>query len=99
MTRMIRKVSIGLIAAAWAGVVSPAHAAPTPKTFTVSGHVISMCSLGTSTGSLLISTTVPSNGKLDTALNGKTFNLTGTVLRCALDDQAFGDRASAQPAR
>lgn len=77
MTRMIRKVSIGLIAAAWAGVVSPAHAAPTPKTFTVSGHVISRCSLGTSTGSLLISTTVPSNGKLDTALNGKTFNLTG----------------------
>ena len=75
---MIRKISIGLVAAAaWAGALSPAHAAPTPKTFTVTGHVNSSCSLGTSSGSLLISTTVPSNGKLNSALNGKTFNLAG----------------------
>lgn len=74
---MIQKFLVTLIAAAaWAGAISPAHAA-SPTTFTVNGHVNSSCSLGSSTGSLLISTTVPANGKLDPSLNGRTFNLTG----------------------
>lgn len=73
---MIKRIVIGLIsAAAWVGTVSPAHAAP--KTFAVTGHVNSSCSLGSSNGSILIKTTVPANGKLDTSLNGTTFNLPG----------------------
>jgi len=74
---MIRKISICLVAAAACmGATSLVHAAP-PSTFPVTGRVASSCSLGPSAGSLLISTTVPSNGKLDPSLNGKTFNLNG----------------------
>jgi hypothetical protein len=74
---MIRKISICLVAAAaCTGAFSPLHAAP-PSSFPVTGRVASRCSLGSSSGSLLISTTVPSNGKLDPSLNGKTFTLTG----------------------
>ena len=74
---MIRKISICLVAAAaCTGATSFVHAAP-PSNFPISGHVASTCSLGSSTGSLIISTTVPSNGKLDASLNGRTFNLTG----------------------
>jgi hypothetical protein len=74
---MIRKIAILLIsAAAWAGASSPAHAAPTSKTFTVTGNVQSHCSLGSS-GPITLNTTVPSNGKLDPTLNGKTFTLNG----------------------
>jgi hypothetical protein len=74
---MIRKIPIGLTAAAaWAGALSSAHAA-SPKTFTVTGHVTSTCSLGASTGSLLINTTVPASGKLDASVDGTSFALTG----------------------
>lgn len=73
---MFRRTTIAIVVFACAGAITPAHAAP-PANFRVSGNVHSTCSLGTSSGSLLISTTVPSNGKLDTSLNGKTFNLSG----------------------
>jgi hypothetical protein len=74
---MIRKIAIGLISAvACVGALSPAHAAP-PANFAVNGNVQSHCSLGTSPGPLTVSTTVPASGKLDPALNGRTFNLSG----------------------
>lgn len=74
---MIRKITIQLVfAVACAGAWSSAHAAP-PANFAVNGNVQSHCSLGSSPGPLTVSTTVPSNGKLDPTLNGRTFTLNG----------------------
>ena len=71
---MTRKITIGMVVAvACAGILSPAHAAPFPLNGTVAPH----CSLGASSGPLTINTTVPADGKLDPALNGRTFSLTG----------------------
>jgi len=72
------RITISLISAiACAGAITPAHAAPPPAKFPVSGKVNSTCSLGTGSGALLVSTTVPANGKLDPSLEGKTFTLSG----------------------
>ncbi len=63
---------------AWVG-FTPAHAAPQTRTFSVTGQVGSSCSLGTNSAPLTLATTVPTNGKLDTNLNGKTFTLTNAI--------------------
>lgn len=76
----MRVLSITIVSVfACAGWSRPAHAVPpSPKTFTVTGNVPSACSLGaTPGGALTVSTTVDNNGKLDAALNGKSFTLNG----------------------
>jgi len=59
--------------------LAPAHAAPQPSTYTVTGRVSSSCSLGSNNAPITISTTVAANGKLDTALNGKSWNISNVM--------------------
>lgn len=73
---MARKFIICLIAAACAGAQLPAHAA-SPANFAVTGNIQSHCSLGNASGPLVLNTIVPSDGKLDPTLEGRTFPITG----------------------
>ena len=78
---MMRRTSIAVVAAATCAGSVPAHAAPPSSTgsYPVSGRINSTCSSGVSNGTIIITTTVPADGKLDPSLNGRTFTVSGAM--------------------